>query len=1185
MRRWRPARTLKAAQVSGAGFVMRFVLLLIAVALFLGFASSALAAEEHGYITGKVTAAATGAPIAGVKVCAIGVNGRNSGGCATTDAKGEYIASVSEDGSYDVRFTAPSGSGYVERSYYDNKYSEAEQETVIAVVGYTTSEIDAQLPEGGQIIGTVTNAETHAPIAEVEVCGGPAACALTNAQGEYVISGLPGGEYQVSFGFGYGGGLGETYVAPEYYKNNIFPTFENEPTKVRVPVGGVAAGINQEMQEFSRISGRVINSITKAPVAGVSVQAYDEEGSEDGQEGETNSNGEYTLTHLADRSEEYYLQFTAQGINYFSQPYGGRFIGERGYPVHLALGQRTSGIDTELEEGGKISGKVISAVTMRPIASVNVCSHPLVGGEYKCVWTDSNGEYAIELLEAGEYRVEFDGSYESYISQVYNGKATATEATPVSVALGHEIGGLDAELEPEPPLALTWTGDARTYALWASTENWAGGIAPSNGSAISELNFRALSACSGQCYRSENDRSELTVDSLRIDDGEDYKISGELFTLNGGLSASPEAATNEATLATVSNRIDIGSTQTWSIAGLGPEHIGENALLLSGELSGDGGGELYVDMSGGGALYFDANNEIGVVNFDGLNSAQPGLFNGVVGLSDKELNSENRNPVNLNHVFLVGGGSTGPLRSVGSELDVTTDGYEGGTLATDGVELDARSALELEITGPGPNKGIDWSDLYSSGTVELGGASLAVRVAPPKAGEPCPTLLPNQSYVLVSASGALSGSFGNAPEGSEIPVEFAEACKKVGQKLRIEYNRTGETKTVTGTMIGGPESSTTLSVLPSDPVTNSVVTLTAIVKANSETPSGTVEFKNGADVIPGCTRVTLMQTGIATGTGTATCTTVFAASESPVQLSVLYSPYSGADLEGSASPTDDLEVGTSPTTTTLRASEGTVATGGGTTLTASVYPVNGGGGPSRPSGSVEFLDDGTPISTCESQPLTAGGLDANCHLTYTAAGMHGIIATYSGDDNFTGSSSSALSVTVTGPATVLATPKVTTTGTTSPTLGTTLASGTSEVILADTSITTQNDGEATVKLACAGAGTCSGKLALTVVSVVEDTGHATTAKNRKTEKRRLKTTTIGTATFSIPASKSATVMLALNSAGRALLKADHGTLNARVTIVESSVGHTSTRHESVRLVLQRARFSAQRPRQPNTRLR
>jgi hypothetical protein len=1138
-----------------AATALRVLVALAGIALPLAFAPSALAAEEHGYITGKVTAAATGAPITAVKVCASNVNGRGPWGCTTTDAKGEYTASVFEDGTYDMHFTAPSGSGYVERSYYDNKYSEAEQETLIAVVGYTMSGIDAQLPEGGQIIGTVTNAETQAPLAEVEVCGGPAECALTNAHGEYAISGLPGGEYQVSFGFGYGGNLGEKYVAPEYYKNNVFPTFADEPTKVRVPTGGVAAGVNQEMQEFSRMSGRVINSMTKAPVAGIWVEAYT---GYTGQSSMTNSNGEYTITHLADSSQEYSVSFTVpsnSGINYFSQYYGGPSATAWEHPVKLALGSEASGIDAELVEGGKIAGKVISAVSKRPITGINVCSHLLVGGEYNCAWTNSNGEYAIELLETGEYRVEFNSFNQSYISQVYDEKANASEATPVLIAQGHERSGMDAELEPEPPLELTWTGDSRS-ASWSSPENWVGGIGASDGSTISELSFPALGACSGECYRSENDRSELTVESLRIDDGKNYKISGEPFTLKGELSASPAAATSEATLATISNPIDIGSTQSWSISGLGLEHIGENALLLSGELSGDGGGELHVAMNGGGALYFDANNEIGVVSFDGANAAQPGIFNGVVGLFDKQLNSENRNPVNLNHVFLVGAGSTGPLRSVGSELDVTTDGDEGGTLAADSVELDAQSALELEITGSGPNVGIDWSDLYSPGAVQLGGASLAVRVAPPKIGEPCPTLLPNETYVLVSASSSLSGSFGNAPEGSEIPVEFAEACKKVAQNMRIEYHRTGETKTVTGTVIGGPKSTTALSVLPSDPVTNEVVTLTATVTATSETPAGTVEFKDGAGAIPNCARAPV------TGAGIATCRTVFAASESPVRLSALYSPSQGVDLQGSASPTEDLEVGASATTTTVRASEGTIATGGSVTLTASVYPVSGGG-PSRPSGSVEFLDEGTPIDACESQPLSVGELDTSCHLTYTAAGTHRITATYSGDGNFTGSSSAAVEVTVQElpGVTPSATGALTTPSpiTQSPVTGSqTTVTGSDDVSLVDANVTVQSGGMALVKLMCHGAARCHGELMLSVKSTVRAKG-----MRRKAER----TITVGIVSFSISGEEATTVEIRLDTSGRALLESDGGQLTAGLALELEPPRRTNI--ESVRLVQQK----------------
>ncbi len=66
------------------------------------------------------------------------------------------------------------------------------------------------------------------------------------------------------------------------------------------------------------------------------------------------------------------------------------------------------------------------------------------------------------------------------------------------------------------------------------------------------------------------------------------------------------------------------------------------------------------------------------------------------------------------------------------------------------------------------------------------------------------------------------------------------------------------------------------------------------------------------------------------------------------------------------------------------------------------------------------------------------------------------------------------------------------------------------------------------------------------------------------------TTTIGTATFSISAGKTAAFTVMLDTAGRELLKEDRGRLSATLTIVESPGGSTSTRREGIQLVLQKA---------------
>jgi hypothetical protein len=113
---------------------------------------------------------------------------------------------------------------------------------------------------------------------------------------------------------------------------------------------------------------------------------------------------------------------------------------------------------------------------------------------------------------------------------------------------------------------------------------------------------------------------------------------------------------------------------------------------------------------------------------------------------------------------------------------------------------------------------------------------------------------------------------------------------------------------------------------------------------------------------------------------------------------------------------------------------------------------------------------------------------------------------------------------------------------------------TGSVSLAGTRIATTGGGEAAVKLRCTGAGTCRGKLTLTV------------KVRGKNGKRRSKTAAIGTATFSISAGKTTTVKLTLNATGRALLSADHGRLSANLTIFESYPASLETHTKTVQLV-------------------
>jgi hypothetical protein len=129
---------------------------------------------------------------------------------------------------------------------------------------------------------------------------------------------------------------------------------------------------------------------------------------------------------------------------------------------------------------------------------------------------------------------------------------------------------------------------------------------------------------------------------------------------------------------------------------------------------------------------------------------------------------------------------------------------------------------------------------------------------------------------------------------------------------------------------------------------------------------------------------------------------------------------------------------------------------------------------------------------------------------------------------------------------------------------TTSADTAGSAALTSTRIVTTRGGDATVKLTCAGAGTCRGKLTLTVGTRSAKGG------KQHAHASHVKMTTIGTAGFSIPAGTTATVRLVLDAAGKALVSSAHGHISATLTILELAPGLESAQVKAVRLVQRKA---------------
>jgi redox-regulated HSP33 family molecular chaperone len=186
----------------------------------------------------------------------------------------------------------------------------------------------------------------------------------------------------------------------------------------------------------------------------------------------------------------------------------------------------------------------------------------------------------------------------------------------------------------------------------------------------------------------------------------------------------------------------------------------------------------------------------------------------------------------------------------------------------------------------------------------------------------------------------------------------------------------------------------TSSLNPAPAGTN--VVLTAIVSPSttlSVPPTGSVTFFEGT------TSLGVSKVGTS-GAATLTISTLAAGKH------ILYAAYTGdTSYSGSQSSVISQVItgGTSPSTTTLGSTASTITAGQTVKFTATVSSSASG----TPSGTVTFSDNGTTIGT---GPVSSG--TATFSTSTLTAGSHPITATYSGDGNFAGSTSSPLSITV-----------------------------------------------------------------------------------------------------------------------------------------------------------------------------
>lgn len=396
-----------------------------------------------------------------------------------TDGDGAYTVTGLGTGDYVVLFE--STDRFI-GEWYDDVRDPWDATLVSVTLGEDTSGIDAVLAEAARITGTVTGGALDEPIADCLVEAGHWVSTeygdeyvadnytWTDEYGTYDLGYLPAGDEFVFFGGS------DAYVA-EWYDDakgtdGGAPPADADP--IALAEGQTVSDVNANLAEAGLVSGTVTGGDPAEPVFDTIVEIGHWEGGDFYYDsyGWTDEFGAYSIGGLA--AGEYYVRFSGND-QYLAEWYDDAPAPDTSYPpadadaVTVVGGESTTGIDAVLATAGRISGTVTAGDPAEGLwdSYVNVVHWESTPDGQELLWdgdawTDEYGDYTVGGLAAGEYLVYFGGN-SAYLGEWYDNVrgawgAPPEDATPVAVAAGEDVTGIDAFLEDAGRISGTVTG-------------------------------------------------------------------------------------------------------------------------------------------------------------------------------------------------------------------------------------------------------------------------------------------------------------------------------------------------------------------------------------------------------------------------------------------------------------------------------------------------------------------------------------------------------------------------------------------------------------------------------------------------------------------------------------------------------------------------------------------------------
>ncbi len=411
-----------------------------------------------GSITGTIVDESNGRPIEGVSVYAMSLDDPNLTGWGVSGPDGTYEIPKLVGGSYLVQVYAM---GYFPE-LYDNTMDPNDARPVQVVEPNATPGIDFALSQGSGISGRVTDDNGNPVVgASVQVMSSDLSgsdpngrsfggWAFTDDNGDYLVTGLPSGEYLVAVI-----ASANWMTVEEWYDNATNPY---DATPVVVGNDQTTPGIDFVV-DFQIPDGVVTGHVADAngkPVVGAFI--YLEPSTSTQGNGpwvwmyaETDANGDYAITAVQDG--EYFVSVYAQnGWNYSQIWWPNALSPDNAGPVKVTGGASDpASVDFVLpiEVGtGSISGVVkLGDGTPAESAWIQVFSIDPATGSFlygAATLTDADGAYTVPGVPAGSYKVMAIYGKEEKVGEQWFENATSPEtATTIDIADGGSRSGVN----------------------------------------------------------------------------------------------------------------------------------------------------------------------------------------------------------------------------------------------------------------------------------------------------------------------------------------------------------------------------------------------------------------------------------------------------------------------------------------------------------------------------------------------------------------------------------------------------------------------------------------------------------------------------------------------------------------------------------------------------------------------